>query len=63
MLLAAESSVSGMTSEAITTALGTVGTLVQKAISMIADNPVLMVCFCAGLVPIGIGIVRSLKRV
>lgn len=52
----------GMTTESVTTSLGTVKEIVSWVVSFVGDNPVLMVFFVAGLIPVGIGIFRKLKN-
>lgn len=51
-----------MTTESMTTALGTVKEVVSWTITTVSENPVLMVFFVAGLIPVGIRVFRSLKN-
>lgn len=51
-----------MTIENLTTAFGNLTTLVGDVLGLIGGNPVLMVCFSAGLVGVAIGVVSKLKR-
>lgn len=51
-----------MTTEAMTTALGTVGSLVTTATGIIADNPILMVIFCGSILGIGFRIIHQAKN-
>lgn len=53
---------SGMTTESITTALGTVKEMVSWVITFIGDNPVFMVFFVAGLIPVGVKVFKSIKN-
>ena len=52
----------GMTSEAVTTALGTIKDIVSWVVSFVSENPVLMVFFVGGLIPVGVHVFRSLKN-
>ena len=52
----------GMTSEAVTAALGTIKDIVSWVVSFVAENPVLMVFFVGGLIPVGVHVSRSLKN-
>lgn len=55
--------VSSMTAEGVTSALGTVWTIVGDTVTFIGENPVLMVCFVGGLVStVGVRLFRRLKR-
>lgn len=54
--------VATMTTESITTALGTVKEMVTWVVSFISENPVLMVFFVGGLIPLGVRVFKSLKR-
>lgn len=54
--------VNGMTTETITTALGTVKEIVSWVVSFIGENPVLMVFFVGGMIPVGIKIFKKLKN-
>lgn len=51
-----------MTSEGISSALDMIKSIVSWVVSFIADNPVLMVFFVAGLIPVGIMVFRKLKN-
>lgn len=51
-----------MTTESMTTALGTVKEIVTWVISTVSENPVLMVFFVAGLIPVGIRVFAKLKN-
>lgn len=51
-----------MTSEGISSALGMIKSIVSWVVSFVADNPVLMVFFVAGLIPVGIMVFRKLKN-
>ena len=51
-----------MTVENLTTAFGNITTLVGDVMEIIGANPVLMMCFSAGLIGIVIGVVRKLKH-
>lgn len=51
-----------MTVENLTTAFGNITTLVGDVLEIIGGNPVLMMCFSAGLIGIVIGVVRKLKH-
>jgi len=44
----------GMTSEAVTAALGTIKDIVSWVVSFVSENPVLMVFFVGGLIPVGV---------
>ena len=46
----------------IASALNDIGTIVTKGVSIIMDNPVLLVIFCGGLMGIGFKIVKQAKR-
>ena len=52
----------GMTSEAVTAALGTIKDIVSWVVSFVSENPVLMVFFVGGLIPVGGHVFRSLKN-
>ena len=52
----------GMTSEAVTAALGTIKDIVSWVVSFVSENPVLMVFFVGGLIPVGVHVFRSLKK-
>ena len=52
----------GMTSEAVTAALGTIKDIVSWVVSFVSENPVLMVFFVGGLIPVGVHVFRSLKN-
>lgn len=52
----------GMTSEAVTAALGTIKDIVSWVVSFVSENPVLMVFFVGGLIPVGVRVFRSLKN-
>lgn len=54
--------VNGMTTETITTALATVKEIVSWVVSFIGENPVLMVFFVGGMIPVGIKIFKKLKN-
>lgn len=62
MFLTAEGSVTGMSSESITSALATIKSIVSWVVEFIGDNPVLMVFFVGGLIPVGVHVFRSLKN-
>lgn len=51
-----------MTVENLTTAFTNITTLVGDVMGIIGGNPVLMMCFSAGLVGIVIGVIRKLKH-
>lgn len=51
-----------MTIENLTGAFGNITTFVSDILEIIGGNPVLMVCFGAGLVPVIIGVVSALKH-
>ena len=51
-----------MTSEGISSALEMIKSIVSWVVSFVADNPVLMVFFVAGLIPVGIMVFRKLKN-
>ena len=51
----------GMTSEAVTAALGTIKDIVSWVVSFVSENPVLMF-FVGGLIPVGVHVFRSLKN-
>lgn len=51
-----------MTSECISSALEMIKSIVSWVVSFVADNPVLMVFFVAGLIPVGIMVFRKLKN-
>ena len=51
-----------MTIENLTTAFTNITTLVGDVMGIIGGNPVLMMCFSAGLVGIVIGVVKKLKH-
>lgn len=55
--------VASMTVENVTTAFGSLTEFAGEVMTMIAGNPVLMICFSAGLLGTAIGVVRKLKRV
>lgn len=46
----------------IASALNDIGTIVTKGVSIIMDNPVLLVIFCGGLMGIGFKIIKQAKR-
>lgn len=48
--------------EAVITAMGDVFELSGTVLTQITSQPVLLFIFAAGMVPIGIGIFKSLKR-
>ncbi len=52
----------GMTTESITTALGTVKEMVSWVITFIGDNAVFMVFFVAGLIPVGVRVFKAIKN-
>ena len=52
----------GMSTESITGALGTVKEMVTWVVGFIGDNPVFMVFFVAGLIPVGVKVFKSIKR-
>lgn len=51
-----------MTVENLTTAFGNITTLVGDVMGIIGGNPVLMMCFSAGLVGTIIGVISALKH-
>ena len=51
-----------MTSEGISSALEMIKSIVSWVVSFVADNAVLMVFFVAGLIPVGIMVLRKLKN-
>lgn len=51
-----------ITTESITTALGTVKEMVSWVISFIGENAVFMVFFVAGLIPVGVNVFSSIKH-
>lgn len=51
-----------MTAEGMTTALTSVWEIVGSAVDFIAENPLLMVCFAAELVPLGFKIFKKARR-
>lgn len=57
-----ESVVNSMSSESITTALGTVKEMVTWVVGFIGENPVFMVFFVAGLIPVGVKVFKSIKN-
>lgn len=48
--------------ETVMNGLGDVFSLATKCFDYVIQNPILLFFFAAGLVPVGIGIFRSLKR-
>lgn len=58
MTLAAAAAEAGTLTDAVTSIMGVVGTV----ITTVQNNPILLVYFGAGVVGIAIGIVRGLKR-
>ena len=46
----------------IASALTDIGTIVTKGVSIIMDNPVLLVIFCGGLMGIVFKIIKQAKR-
>jgi len=48
--------------EDITTSLTQVFAILTSCVNFITGNPVLMICFVAGLVPLGFGIFRAAKH-
>lgn len=52
----------GMTTENITTALATVKEIVTWVVSFVGENPVLMVFFVGGMIPVGIKIFKKLRK-
>ena len=48
--------------EQVTTAMTDVFALVGTIVTQITSQPILLFCLAAGLVPVGIGIFRQLKR-
>ena len=46
----------------MSSAVSDIFTIASKALTVVTGNPVLMAFFCAGLIGIGIGVVRKLKR-
>ena len=50
-----------MDTSALTQAITNITTIMGNVVTMVADNPVLMTFFCAGLVGTAIGLVHSLK--
>ena len=51
-----------MTAEGLTNALASVWEIVGSAVDFIAENPILMVCFVAGLVPVGFKIFKKARK-
>lgn len=51
----------GMTTDVMTSAINNIMTVVSNVITTVAENPVLMTFFCAGLVGVAIGLVKRLK--
>lgn len=51
-----------MTSESITTALGTVKELVSWVMEFVSTNPVLMVFFVGGMIPLGVRVFKKLRK-
>lgn len=47
--------------EAVITAMSDVFELAGTVITQITSQPILLFCFAAGMVPIGIGVFRQLK--
>lgn len=54
--------VNGMTTEGITSALEWIKQIVSWVVSFIGENPVLMVFFVGGMIPVGIKIFKKLKN-
>lgn len=54
--------VSGMTTEGVTTALGTVKEIFSWVVTTVGENPVLMVFFVGGLIPVGIRVFKKIKN-
>lgn len=52
----------GMSTETISTALGTVKEIVSWVVTFVGENPVLMVFFVGGMIPVGIKIFKKLKK-
>lgn len=48
--------------ESVIGAMGDAFELVGTVVTQITTQPILLFCLAAGLIPIGIGIFRSLKR-
>lgn len=53
---------STITSTAIGTYMEMIGTIVEKCLGWITDNPVLMLFFVGGLVSIGFYVIRKAKK-
>lgn len=51
-----------MTTENITTALATVKEIVTWVVSFVGENPVLMVFFVGGMIPVGVKIFKKLRK-
>lgn len=51
-----------MTSEALTTALTNVGTVVTQAMGIITSNDILMLVFCGSLLGIGFRVIHQAKN-
>lgn len=45
----------------MTESLVTIGTIATTAIGIITENPVLMVCFCGGLLGVGFKIIKQAR--
>lgn len=51
-----------MTTEGVTAALGTVKEIFTWVVTTVGENPVLMVFFVGGLIPVGINVFKKIKK-
>ena len=51
-----------MTIENVSTAFDNITTLCTDVLGVIGGNPILMMCFSAGLIGIAIGVIKRLKH-
>ena len=51
-----------MTAESIGTALDSVKEIASWVLTFVSENPVLMVFFVAGMIPVGVKVVKSIIR-
>ena len=63
VLLASEASVTAVTMENLTSAIGNVFTVVGNVATQVMANPVTAMFFVAGLIGLGCGILGRLKHV